>query len=129
MVWSRNGKNMIRIGIQEATDFLSIQETLTRIGIANREQKKLWQSCHIVRKHGFYYIAHFKELLRRDGLDVVISQEDIDRRDDITSLLEDWGLCSIIDLINPPKVYEFHIIQHKDKPDWTLKSKYIFKKS
>ncbi|QAY01226.1 translation repressor protein [Aeromonas phage ZPAH1] len=120
---------MIRIGIEETEDFLMIRETLTRIGIANRETKHMWQSCHIIQKNGFYYIAHFKELLRRDGRDVVISQEDIDRRDDIVSLLESWGLCTVIDLIEPPKRYEFHVIPHKDRQYWTLKSKYIFNKN
>lgn len=118
---------MIRISIDKPDDFLKIRETLTRIGIANRETKHLWQSCHIIQKNGFYYIAHFKDLLRRDGRDVVISQEDIDRRDDIVYLLCGWGLCGIIDQIEPMERNEFCIISHKDKKDWVLKSKYVFK--
>ncbi|AAR90915.1 translation repressor protein [Aeromonas phage 65] len=120
---------MIRIGLYNPQDFLKVRETLTRIGIANRETKHIWQSCHIIQKNGFYYVAHFKELLRRDGRDVVMSQEDVDRCYDIAYLLEDWDLCSVIDTMERPNRFEFHVISHKEKSEWIHKSKYIFKKN
>lgn len=119
---------MIRINLKKADDFLKIRETLTRIGIANHDKKILWQSCHIIQQKGFYYIAHFKELLRRDGRDVILSSDDMNRRDDIANLLDEWGLCEVVDSINPPLTREFCIISHKDKSNWKLESKYIFQK-
>ncbi|BES53239.1 hypothetical protein [Aeromonas phage phiWae14] len=117
---------MLQIKLKTDDDFLKIRETLTRIGIANNVAKKLYQSCHILQKQGKYYIVHFKELLQLDGRQVEISQEDIDRRNDIATLLQEWNMCEIVsDQVAPGNNF-FRVISHKDKHNWTLIHKYKF---
>lgn len=116
--------NMLEIKLHTPDDFLKIRETLTRIGIANNKEKRIYQSCHILQKQGKYYIVHFKELLQLDGREVNISEEDIDRRDDIASLLSDWGLCDVLSEFDAPGDNFFRVISFKDKVNWKLIHKY-----
>lgn len=117
---------MLQIELKKEDDFLKIRETLTRIGIANSQTKTLYQSCHILQKQGLYYIVHFKELLKLDGRVVNFNEEDETRRNDIAKLLEDWGLCDIIE----PQKYRFkrdnhfRIINFAAKEQWKLVHKY-----
>lgn len=118
---------MIEITLKKPEDFLKVKETLTRMGIANNKDKVLYQSCHILQKKGLYYIVHFKEMLRMDGRQVEMTEEDEVRRDSIAWLLEDWGLIEIVpgqrtfmkDLTN-----NFRVISFKQKHEWKLVSKY-----
>ncbi|AAU29239.1 translation repressor protein [Escherichia phage vb_EcoM-VR5] len=116
---------MIEITLKQPEDFLKVKETLTRMGIANNKEKKLYQSCHILQKQGRYYIVHFKEMLRMDGRQVDIDGEDYQRRDSIAQLLKDWGL---IDIVDDSELFEitnnFRVISFKQKNDWELLSKY-----
>lgn len=116
---------MIQIELIDPENFLKIRETLTRMGIANNKTKTLYQSCHILQKQGNYFIVHFKELLKLDGRQVDITDEDLDRRDSIAQLLEDWNLLHIIpgQPIEPVK-NNFRIISFKQKHEWTLIPKY-----
>lgn len=118
---------MIEITLKQPEDFLKVKETLTRMGIANNRDKVLYQSCHILQKQGLYYIVHFKEMLKLDGRPVVISEEDEQRRDSITWLLEDWGLIEIAQgqrTFMHEMTNNFRVIGFKQKPEWTLKAKY-----
>jgi len=122
-----NGKGVeIRIG--EEDDFLKIRETLTRIGVASRKDKTLYQSCHILHKQGRYAIVHFKELFELDGKPSNFSDEDKGRRNTITKLLEDWGLIKIVDperVKNPvTQLNQIKILPFKEKNEWQLISKY-----
>ena len=118
---------MIEITLKKPEDFLKVKETLTRTGIANNKDKVLYQSCHILQKKGLYYIVHFKEMLRMDGRQVEMTEEDEVRRDSIAWLLEDWGLIEIVpgqrtfmkDLTN-----NFRVISFKQKHEWKLVPKY-----
>ncbi|AUV63459.1 translation repressor protein [Shigella phage Sf25] len=118
---------MIEITLKKPEDFLKVKETLTRMGIANNKDKVLYQSCHILQKKGLYYIVHFKEMLRMDGRQVEMAEEDEVRRDSIAWLLEDWGLIEIVpgqrtfmkDLTN-----NFRVISFKQKHEWKLVPKY-----
>ena len=116
----------IKFGSDE--DFLKIKETLTRIGISSRKEKKLYQSCHILHKRGRYAIMHFKELFSLDGLDTNISENDIARRNTIVDLLEEWELCEILEpeLCEEPmaNLGQIKILPHKDKDEWELIPKY-----
>ena len=119
---------MIEVKLQEEDDFLKVRETLTRIGVASRKDKKLYQSCHILHKKGRYYIVHFKELFLLDGKTANFSDDDRSRRNTIVNLLSGWGLVTLID---PRKSSEpvsplsqIKIISHKEKSDWTLEAKY-----
>ena len=119
--------SMIEITLKQPEDFLKVKETLTRMGIANNRDKVLYQSCHILQKQGLYYIVHFKEMLKLDGRPVVISEEDEQRRDSIAWLLEDWGLIEIAPgqrTFMHEMTNNFRVIGFKQKPEWTLKSKY-----
>jgi hypothetical protein len=121
--------DMVEVTLNEPDDFLKVRETLTRIGVASRKEKKIYQSCHILHKQGKYYIVHFKELFALDGKNTNLSLNDIQRRNRIVQLLLDWGLVTtnsiskdkIADLapLNQIKVLSF-----KEKNDWTLESKY-----
>lgn len=120
--------SLIEVKIAEEEDFLKIKETLTRIGVASRKDKKLYQSCHIFHKQGKYYIVHFKEMFSIDGKPSNFSDEDKGRRNKIVSLLEDWGLLKVVE---PQKIKEpispmsqIKIINHKEKKDWVLEAKY-----
>jgi len=120
--------SLIEVKIAEEEDFLKIKETLTRIGVASRKEKKLYQSCHIFHKQGKYYIVHFKEMFLIDGKPSNFSDEDKGRRNKIISLLQDWGLLKVVeaDRISDPQasMNQIKIINHKEKNDWTLEAKY-----
>jgi len=118
------GTNMLEIKLKESTDFLKIRETLTRMGIANSNEKILWQSCHILHKQGSHYICHFKEMLQLDGLNVEISEEDYQRRNNIAHLLTMWSLCELVEAVEHSSTPNFRVIGHKESKDWTLKYKY-----
>ena len=124
----------VEVSLNEQDDFLKVKETLTRIGVSSRKEKVLYQSCHILHKQGRYYIVHFKELFALDGKPSNISENDIQRRNAIANLLEEWGLVKILN----PKVLEnniaplhqIKIISFREKDDWQLITKYnIGKKS
>jgi len=116
---------MLEIKLGEPDDFLKIRETLSRIGVASRKERKLYQSCHILHKQGRYYIVHFKELFALDGKPTNLSQNDIERRNTIAGLLEDWNLVEILGM-NEPKapLSQIKIISYKEKEEWTLETKY-----
>jgi hypothetical protein len=120
--------SLIEVKIAEEEDFLKIKETLTRIGVASRKEKKLYQSCHIFHKQGKYYIVHFKEMFLIDGKPSNFSDEDKGRRNKIISLLQDWGLLKVVepDYILDPQasMNQIKIINHKEKNEWTLEAKY-----
>ena len=119
---------LIEVKIGEEEDFLKIKETLTRIGVATRKEKKLYQSCHIFHKQGKYYIVHFKEMFAIDGKPSNFSEEDKGRRNKIIELLQDWGLLKVIEpeLIKEPlaSMSQIKIINHKEKNEWSLEAKY-----
>jgi hypothetical protein len=121
-------ETLIEVRIAEEEDFLKIKETLTRIGVASRKEKKLYQSCHIFHKQGKYYIVHFKEMFAIDGKPSNFSDEDIGRRNKIIDLLQDWGLLKVVDSekIKDPlaSMSQIKIINHKEKNEWTLEAKY-----
>ena len=121
-------ENLVEIELFEPEDFLKIKETLTRIGVSSRKDKKLYQSCHILHKRGKYYIVHFKELFALDGLPTNIEENDIARRNTITNLLEDWELLEIVDPDQTEEpvasIAQIKIISHKEKGDWELCPKY-----
>ena len=120
-------ESMIEVGLREPDDFLKVRETLTRIGVASRKEKKLYQSCHILHKQGKYYIVHFKELFALDGKKANLSLNDVQRRNRIVQLLGDWGLVSINSKENIADVAplsQIKVLAYKEKGDWTLESKY-----
>ena len=121
-------EDLVEITLEEEDDFLKVRETLTRIGVSSRTENKLYQSCHILHKRGKYYIVHFKELFALDGLPTDMSETDLGRRNTITSLLEEWGLLSIVDSskVKESKVSlaQIKIISYNDKRDWELVPKY-----
>ena len=118
----------VEISLSSDEDFLKVRETLTRMGISSRKEKKLYQSCHILHKRGRYAIMHFKELFEMDGLESNISEDDIGRRNTISNLLEEWELLKIIEPIEEDEpmtnIKKIKIISHKDKDDWELIPKY-----
>ena len=118
---------MIEVGLREPDDFLKVRETLTRIGVASRKEKKLYQSCHILHKQGKYYIVHFKELFALDGKKANLSLNDVQRRNRIVQLLGDWGLVSINSkesISDVAPLSQIKVLSYKEKGDWTLESKY-----
>ena len=118
---------MVEIVLNEPDDFLKVRETLTRIGVASRKEKKLYQSCHILHKQGRYFIVHFKELFALDGKYANITQNDVQRRNRIIHLLADWGLIEVKvpDSVNDiAPLNQIKVISFKDKSDWTLEAKY-----
>jgi len=120
--------NFIEVTLKHQDDFLKVRETLTRIGVSSRKEKVLYQSCHILHKQGKYYIVHFKELFALDGKPSNISENDIQRRNAITKLLEEWGLIKIMNpkLLedNLAPLHQIKIISFKEKDDWDLIAKY-----
>ena len=120
--------DLVEIELFEDDDFLKIKETLTRIGVSSRKEKKLYQSCHILHKRGKYYIVHFKELFALDGLPSNMDDNDIARRNTIANLLEDWELLEIVDQEQTEEpvasIAQIKIISHKNKGDWELCPKY-----
>lgn len=121
--------DLVEVTLNEKDDFLKVRETLTRIGVASKKDRILYQSCHILHKQGKYYIVHFKELFALDGKPTDISENDLSRRNAIVKLLEDWGLVTIVNkdkAENPPPIFlsQIKIISHKEKHDWDLVPKY-----
>lgn len=119
---------LLEIRLGEEDDFLKVRETLTRIGVASRKDKTLYQSCHILHKQGRFYIVHFKEMFALDGKPTNFSDEDKGRRNTIAGLLEDWGLVKIVDTerASSPRaaLNQIKILPHKEKDEWTLVQKY-----
>ena len=116
---------MLEVGLGEADDFLKVRETLSRIGVASRKERKLYQSCHILHKQGRYFIVHFKELFALDGKPTNISTNDLERRNTIAGLLEDWGLITIVgnsDARAP--LSQIKVLSFREKNEWTLETKY-----
>ena len=121
--WTQD--QMLEIGLKEPDDFLKVRETLSRIGVASRKEKKLYQSCHILHKQGRYFIVHFKELFALDGKNTNLSANDISRRNTITNLLKDWGLVNIISEIGEvAPLSQIKILSYAEKNDWILETKY-----
>ena len=119
--------DMVEVVLSEPDDFLKVRETLTRIGVASRKDRKLYQSCHILHKQGKYYIVHFKELFALDGKNTNLSVNDVQRRNRITKLLSDWGLISIVhefQIEDVAPLNQIKVLSYKDKGEWTLESKY-----
>ena len=120
-------EKMIEIFLSEPDDFLKVRETLTRIGVASRKEKKIYQSCHILHKQGRYYIVHFKELFALDGKHANLTVNDVQRRNRIIQLLVDWGL---VEILNADKIQDIaplnqiKVLSYKDKGDWVLETKY-----
>lgn len=124
-----NISDLVEVRLIEEDDFLKVRETLTRIGVASKKDKILYQSCHILHKQGHYYIVHFKELFALDGKPTDISENDLSRRNAITKLLEDWGLVEIVNkkqVETPEPIFlsQVKIISHKEKSEWELIPKY-----
>ena len=118
-------EQMLEVELKEPDDFLKIRETLSRIGVASRKDKILYQSCHILHKQGKYFIVHFKELFALDGKDTNLSENDIARRNTIAKLLGDWGLVNIKGTLEPiAPLSQIKIIAFKEKNEWTLETKY-----
>ena len=120
---------MVEIVLNEPDDFLKVRETLTRIGVASRKEKKIYQSCHILHKQGKYFIVHFKELFALDGKNTNLSLNDIQRRNRIIKLLSDWGLVSISQIseekiLDLAPLNQIKVLAFKEKDEWTLESKY-----
>ncbi len=123
--WTKD--DMVEVILKEPDDFLKVRETLTRIGVASRKEKKLYQSCHILHKKGQYYIVHFKELFALDGKKANLSDNDVQRRNRIIKLLSDWGLVEIVkesSIKDAAPLSQIKVISFKDKGEWTLESKY-----
>ena len=118
-------EQMLEVSLKEPDDFLKVRETLSRIGVASRKERKLYQSCHILHKQGRYYITHFKELFALDGKVVNLSENDIARRNTITNLLKDWGLVDIIGNAEPvAPLSQIKVLSFKEKDEWQLETKY-----
>ena len=123
--WSQD--QMIEVKLNEPDDFLKVRETLTRIGVASRKERKLYQSCHILHKQGKYYIVHFKELFALDGKYANLTVNDVQRRNRITRLLADWGLVSVVNedsIQDIAPLNQIKVLPYKDKGDWMLEQKY-----
>tara|TARA_B100001094_G_C17656255_1_gene542104 strand:- start:46 stop:486 length:441 start_codon:yes stop_codon:yes gene_type:complete len=123
--WSQD--QMVEVLLGEPDDFLKVRETLTRIGVASRKEKKLYQSCHILHKQGKYYIVHFKELFALDGKRANLTVNDVQRRNRIVRLLSDWGLLSVMNeeqVVNIAPLNQIKVLAYKDKGEWVLEQKY-----
>ena len=123
--WSQD--QMVEVTLNEPDDFLKVRETLTRIGVASRKEKKLYQSCHILHKQGKYYIVHFKELFALDGKHANLTVNDVQRRNRISRLLADWGLISVVkdeDVSDIAPLNQIKVLAYKEKGDWILEQKY-----
>lgn len=119
--------DMVEVTLGQPDDFLKVRETLTRIGVASRKERKLYQSCHILHKQGKYYIVHFKELFALDGKHTNLSLNDVQRRNRIIQLLSDWGLISIVTvdkIADVAPLNQIKVLAFKEKDEWTLESKY-----
>jgi hypothetical protein len=121
------GYNPLEVTLAQPDDFLKVRETLTRIGVASRKEKILYQSCHILHKQGNYFIVHFKELFALDGKQADLSDNDIERRNTIAKLLSDWGLVKVVNtdnIKNLAPLSQIKVIAFKDKDEWDLQTKY-----
>jgi hypothetical protein len=119
--------NMVEVSLTEPDDFLKVRETLTRIGVASRKERKLYQSCHILHKQGRYYIVHFKELFALDGKKTNLSLNDVQRRNRIAKLLSDWGLINVVQeerIEDLAPLNQIKVLSFKEKDEWSLESKY-----
>ena len=118
-------EDMLEVGLKEPDDFLKVRETLSRIGVASRKERTLYQSCHILHKQGRYFIVHFKELFALDGKNTNLSENDIARRNTIANLLKDWGLVDIISTLGEAApLSQIKVLSCKEKDEWTLETKY-----
>jgi hypothetical protein len=118
-------EHMLEVGLNEPDDFLKVRETLSRIGVASRKERKLYQSCHILHKQGRYYIVHFKELFALDGKKTNLSENDIARRNTIANLLKDWGLVNILgEVTEVAPLSQIKVLSFSEKNEWTLETKY-----
>jgi len=123
--WSPD--QMVEVTLGEPDDFLKVRETLTRIGVASRKEKKIYQSCHILHKQGRYYLVHFKELFALDGKHANLTVNDVQRRNRIAQLVADWGLVSVVDVSRIQDIAplnQIKVLAYKDKGDWILETKY-----
>jgi hypothetical protein len=123
--WTPN--MMVEVILNEPDDFLKVRETLTRIGVASRKEKKIYQSCHILHKQGRYYLVHFKELFALDGKHANLTVNDVQRRNRITRLLSDWGLITVVNqdsITDIAPLNQIKVLSYKDKGDWILEQKY-----
>ena len=121
--WSQ--EQMLQVTLKDPDDFLKVREPLSRIGVASRKERKLYQSCHILHKQGKYYIVHFKELFALDGKETNLSENDIARRNTIAKLLNDWNLVGVEGKIEPvAPLSQIKILSFKEKDEWTLETKY-----
>ena len=122
-----NQEMMVEVQLGEPDDFLKVRETLTRIGVASRKEKKLYQSCHNLHKQGRYYIVHFKELFALDGKHANLTSNDVQRRNRITQLLSDWGLIEVVNtdsIGDIAPLNQIKVLSFKEKDEWTLETKY-----
>lgn len=123
--WNR--ESMVEVILTQPDDFLKVRETLSRIGVASRKEKKLYQSCHILHKQGKYYIVHFKELFALDGKTANLTQNDVQRRNRIAQLLCDWGLIKVVksdSITDIAPLNQIKVLAYKEKNEWILESKY-----
>ena len=123
--WSSD--QMVEISLNEPDDFLKVRETLTRIGVASRKEKKIYQSCHILHKQGRYFLVHFKELFALDGKHANLTTNDVQRRNRIAQLLADWGLVEVLDadqIKDIAPLNQIKVLAYRDKGDWILETKY-----
>lgn len=118
-------EKMLEVKLKEPDDFLKVRETLSRIGVASRKERKLYQSCHILHKQGKYYIVHFKELFALDGKETNLNENDVSRRNSIAGLLGDWGLIEIVgEALPKAPLSQIKVIAFKEKDEWELETKY-----
>ena len=118
-------EQMLEVGLKEPDDFLKVRETLSRIGVASRKERKLYQSCHILHKQGRYFIVHFKELFALDGKKTNLSENDVARRNTIANLLSDWGLVSVVEKAEPvAPLSQIKVLSFREKDEWILETKY-----
>ena len=123
--WSSD--QMVEISLNEPDDFLKVRETLTRIGVASRKEKKIYQSCHILHKQGRYFLVHFKELFALDGKHANLTSNDVQRRNRIAQLLSDWGLVEVLNtdqIKDIAPLNQMKVLAYRDKGDWILETKY-----
>ena len=123
--WTR--ESMVEVTLSQPDDFLKVRETLSRIGVASRKEKKLYQSCHILHKQGRYFLVHFKELFALDGKHANLTSNDVQRRNRIAQLLVDWGLVGIVSaesIQDVAPLNQIKVLSYKDKGDWILETKY-----
>ena len=118
-------EQMLEVTLNEPDDFLKVRETLSRIGVASRKERTLYQSCHILHKQGRYFVTHFKELFALDGKQTNLNENDLQRRNTIANLLKDWGLVNIVgEMGEMAPLSQIKVLSYKEKADWTLQTKY-----